>query len=194
MTMPDDETLLVHTVAARLLDLLAETTTLPDLLDGICELTVEVVPGCTTASLTLLRDGVPATVASYDESAERVDQTQYTAGAGPCLEAARSDRLVVVEDVAAAGAMESWRRAAQDAGLRAMLSVPVPAGADFAAALNVYTDRAGWPGAGVAAAETLATYVGDALTVAYRLHDAESARRRGRRWTPSPRVARDLSA
>lgn len=186
--MPEDESALVHTVAARLLDLLAETTTLPDLLDGICELTVEIVPGCATTSLTVIRDGAPATVASFDERAERVDETQYTDGQGPCLDAARTDRLVLVEDVTDGDPAQAWRRAARDAGLRGTLSVPVPAGADVAAGLNIYTDRPeGWPADSVVVAETLATYVGDALAVAYRLHGPQSARRGGaaRPWTTS---------
>ena len=186
--MPDDESVLIHTVAARLLDLLAESPTLTDLYNGICELTVEVVPECTTTSLTIIREGAPVTLAALDDRAVRVDEAQYGAGDGPCLRAARTDQLVRIDDVAqAADPAEPWRRAAQEMGVRSTLYVPVPAGPDVVAGINIYGDRpGGWSEDSVVAAETLATYVGDALIVAYRMEDQSSARGGSARpWTMS---------
>jgi hypothetical protein len=55
---------LEESMAGRLLDLLIETTDLPDLLRVVAEMAVETVPGCESASITVIHDGASATVAT----------------------------------------------------------------------------------------------------------------------------------
>ncbi len=164
---------IAESIAGRLLDILVETTELGDLLGAITELAVETVPNCESASITLIHDGAPATVATSDARALAVDETQYSDGQGPCLHAARTDDIVRVDDIATAPTKDqAWRSVAMAAGITASLSVPIAAAANIAAALNLYTGKnTGWSQQTLDAADTLATYAGDAITLAYRLTD-----------------------
>jgi hypothetical protein len=161
-----------ESMAGRLLDLLVESHDLGELLGAITDLAVEFVPGCASASITLIHDGAPATIASSDARALAVDETQYSDGQGPCLHAARTDTLVQIDDLAVAPAgHEAWRTTAGDTGITGVLSVPIAAGADIAAALNLYTDHGvAWPDQALTIAEILATYAGDTITLSYRLN------------------------
>jgi hypothetical protein len=170
---------LAHSVeestAGRLLDLLVETRDLNDLLAAVADLAVESIPTCDFASITVIRHGAPATVASSDARAARVDEVQYSGGQGPCLQAARSDEVVEVHDLSRSerhSASGGWRREAVDVGVRAVLALPIASDADVAAALNLYTSHPGpWPAEAQAIAEDLAIYTGDAITLAFRHGD-----------------------
>lgn len=157
-------------VPARLLDLLVENTDLGELLSGVAELAVETVPGCACASITVIRHGEPATIAASQRRAEDIDRAQYEDGLGPCVEAAYTDVVVEVDDVSVAPASQWWRQVAIEAGVTAVLSLPIASAANIAAALNLYTTRpGGWPERTLVAGEAVATYTGDAITLAYRM-------------------------
>ena len=180
----------VDSIAARLLDLLVDMETLPHLLHGICELAVEAVPDCATASITLIRPGTPVTAAAFDDRARQIDEAQYHDREGPGLRAARLDADTVVQldpvptdprigpgatgdEVRPAG---TWRQVGRDHGITAVASMPIPATADLRAALNLYTDRAGgWTPSALSVADALVTYAGDALTVGLRLDPLPAA-------------------
>lgn len=161
-----------QSAAGRLLDLLVETTDLTELLTAVAELAVETIPGCDSASITVIHDGNPTTVAYSDERALAVDETQYSDGHGPCLQAARTDEVVEVADLLTSAVHEPWRRVALDAGITATLSLPIASEANIVAALNLHTSQPhGWPGDTFSHADDLVTYTGDALTLAYRHHN-----------------------
>jgi hypothetical protein len=157
-------------IAGRLLDLLVDRKEISDVLHEMTELAVDIVPGCESASITVIHDGVAATVAASDEDARTLDELQYTGGDGPCLQAARTNRMIQVDDFAADSAEEEpWRARARDAGVTASLSMPVPAGREVIAALNLYTVQpAGWTRESLQAAQALVTYTGDAIALALR--------------------------
>jgi hypothetical protein len=52
------------------------------------------VPGADMVSVTVLRDGQGETAAASDHRVWDIDQDQYAAGDGPCLEAARTRKSV----------------------------------------------------------------------------------------------------
>jgi hypothetical protein len=160
-----------QSVPGRLLDLLVETIDLRQILATVTELAVETVPGCESASVTVIYERDPATVVSSDERAQAVDEAQYEAGAGPCLEAAGRDQIVQVDDVATAHIRGRWQQVALNAGIGATLSMPIASVANIAAGLNLYSGSVcGWPDEAVGAADLLTTYAGDAVTLAYRLN------------------------
>src|SRR4051812_36823421 len=67
-----------------------------EILEAVCAEAVRAVPGADMASITAIRDGEPETAASTDERAVEIDRAQYAAGAGPCLQAAKSGEIVRV--------------------------------------------------------------------------------------------------
>src|SRR3954468_19159609 len=59
------------------------------------------VPHADAAGLTMWPDGAqPRTIGLKDSLAYKVDQIQYSAHEGPCLDAAVGDDLVLVDDLA----------------------------------------------------------------------------------------------
>nr|WP_269328373.1 GAF domain-containing protein [Kineosporia mesophila] len=158
-----------ESAAGRLLDLLIETPDLNDLLGAAADLAVESLPGCDYASITVIRDGAPATVASSDERAAKIDELQYNHGQGPCLQAARTDQVVQVPDLSSTTWDLPWKDAAAAIGIHSALALPIASDADIAAALNLFSTRPGaWPASTQAMGEELALYIGSAITLAYR--------------------------
>ena len=110
-----------------------------------------------------------------DDRARAVDETEHTAGRGPCLQAARTDQVVQTDDVEHVPSVieegdPPWSAVAREAGITATVSMPIPAGKDVAAALNLYrAGGTGWSRESLEIGEDLATYTGSALLVAYRL-------------------------
>jgi GAF domain-containing protein len=104
----------------------------------------------------LTRYGV-FTVASSDERANAVDEMQYGAGDGPCLEALHSRTPVRVDDLATETRWGHYRELALQAGVRSSLSLPLIADERAVGALNVYSTAVGPLPADQEAAALLAT-------------------------------------
>jgi GAF domain-containing protein len=81
----------------------------------------------------------PFTVTPTDELAQRVDEVQYGEGAGPCLDAIRTESATVVEDVDADGPWPDYRRRAREAGVRSSLSLPLTVAGSTIGGLNLYS-------------------------------------------------------
>ncbi len=64
------------------------------LMHQVCAQVVRAVPGVDEATVTLLDNGRPFTAASTSDLVTRLDGVQYSAGGGPCLDAAETHRLV----------------------------------------------------------------------------------------------------
>src|SRR4051812_13700149 len=57
------------------------------------------IAGADEVSVTMTRDSSPTTVASSGELAESVDERQYAAGHGPCLDAMATGQTHLVRDL-----------------------------------------------------------------------------------------------
>lgn len=117
--------------------LLLGASNLEAFLTEVARLAAGVVPAA-SCGITMRRDGRPLTVASSDERAERVDEVQYGAGEGPCLEALHTGALVEVPDLAAERRWVTYRPHALRHGVRCSLSLPLAAGTATVGALNLY--------------------------------------------------------
>ena len=159
----------IDTVAAGLLDLLAEISSLPGLLQGISELAVDVVPGCQAATVTVIRDGAPVAVVG-DRRARQIDEAQYRHGEGPYLQATHTRKVVRLDDLDAVPVRETWARIAREAGFRATMAVPILGSADTAAVMSLYASHGtDWSPESLLAAETVADHAGTAIAIACRL-------------------------
>lgn len=124
----------------QLQDLLLESPSFSEFLLGLTTITAARLGGThpMLCAITVERDGSPATVASSDEEARRLDEKQYAFDNGPCLTALREGRTVLIRDVAADNRWEHYSSALSGEGIRSVLAVPVDAGPGAAAALNCY--------------------------------------------------------
>lgn len=85
-------------------------------------------------------------VASSDARASSVDEVQYSAGDGPCLQAMRTGEPVRVDDVLREMRWPGYSALATAAGIRSSLSYPVIIEGKSVGALNVYSTLAEqWP-------------------------------------------------
>ncbi len=97
------------------------------------------IQGCSAASITILDDDKAVTIASTDARAVAIDQAQYEVDAGPCLDAARERRVIVVGSMDGSGDWPRYRAAAEEHGIHSSLSVPlILAGPGTAGGLNLY--------------------------------------------------------
>lgn len=104
------------------------------------------------------------TVASSDATANAVDELQYSAGQGPCLQALRTGQPVRVDDVLTENRWDRYGRFAAEAGVRASLSYPVLIAGESVGALNVYSvEPTSWDAADEAETLLMSNRVADIL-------------------------------
>jgi anti-anti-sigma regulatory factor len=101
-----------------------------------------VVFGADGVSLTLPRNGHPATVAASDEELLELDHQQDANGAGPSLDATRGER-VHVESLHSETRWPAFVRTARARGVQTVLSLPLGTADRPVGALTVYSRTAG---------------------------------------------------
>lgn len=112
-------------------------------LDRVCEQVVLAVPGVDLASVTLLSEDGPTTGASSRQEAVEIDLAQYRAGEGPCLEAARTRRLVRATAAEVPDRWPTFGAAVADRGVTSYLSAPLHVDDDQPGSLNLYRAQPG---------------------------------------------------
>jgi GAF domain-containing protein len=111
---------------------------LAETLHEVAVLAKRVLPESPEASVTLVADDQVQTAAFSGELAVSLDERQYDAGYGPCLDASVSGGLVRVTMDDPDGPYPDFRRAAQRYGVTHSLSVGLPAAGRVIGALNLY--------------------------------------------------------
>jgi GAF domain-containing protein len=122
----------------------SEDANLQAVMRRVAETGRAVLADCESASITIIERGRPVTVGSSNDTAQALDDAQYSAGEGPCLAAAQEGRTIRIDDT---GNDERWPRfvaSARANGIRSSLSVPIDVeGADTFAGFNVYGNALG---------------------------------------------------
>ncbi len=111
------------------------------LLHRMCAQVVHAVPGVEEATITLLTDQQPETAASTSDIVTALDHNQYTAGDGPCIEAANTGKLVRISVADAAGQWPAFLRDAVAAGFGSILSAPLVVTDGRSGAVNCYSSQ-----------------------------------------------------
>jgi GAF domain-containing protein len=160
----------VTTALEQLAGVLAQEEELEALLGRVCQQVVRAIPDADMASISLLRDGRAYTAATTGEHASVIDQAQYEAEQGPCIEAAKARHMVrvVVSEVA-----ERWpefARVAGDAAVASYLSAPLLIDSEYHGSLNLYSKTTHGFGALDAALVELYTTAAEAALRAARLY------------------------
>ena len=108
------------------------------LLNHIVRAAVTEVPGAQYAGITQVTGKEFITTAASDELVGRLDQLQYQAGDGPCLDAARRHETVRCDDLLGEGRWPQFGALAAGLGVGSVLSIQLFAGDDSFGALNLY--------------------------------------------------------
>jgi GAF domain-containing protein len=112
--------------------------TLGETLDRVATLACEAVPGAAVAGLTLLKNGRPTTSVFTDPTSPEIDQVQYEADAGPCLDALKFGQVLRVDSTREDDRWPEFRQAAQERGILSTLSMPLIVAGEPVGALNLY--------------------------------------------------------
>lgn len=88
--------------------------------------------------VTARRDGRPLTVASSDDRASALDETQYQVGDGPCLLALTTTDPVLIDDVDHDTRWPDYLNRVRPVGLRCSFSLPLMAAGAPVGAMNLY--------------------------------------------------------
>jgi GAF domain-containing protein len=110
-------------------------------LEKVAGLAAVAVAGELSCGITVRHGQSPMTAAASDETAAIVDEAQYGAGEGPCLEAMSTGRVVHVRDQENDLRWGEYRQAAHDRGVRSSLSLPLFVESACVGALNLYDRR-----------------------------------------------------
>ncbi|NIZ89484.1 ANTAR domain-containing protein [Kineococcus rubinsiae] len=104
----------------------------------VAELAVATIPGADEISMTLVEKGVPHTAAFTGSLAAALDERQYAAGFGPCVDAAQSGNTIRIDDVARDTSYRDFSAIAARQGVRSILSLGLPMPQQVLAAMNIY--------------------------------------------------------
>jgi transcriptional regulator with GAF, ATPase, and Fis domain len=162
----------VTTALERLAGTFEDEEELSVVLQRVCQQVVHAVPDAEIASITLLRDGAPYTATATGDSAHRIDQAQYEAGQGPCLEAARTGELQRVKVAEAARQWPEFAAAAAESAVLGYLCAPLFVDREYHGSLNLYDTGGNSFGALDAALLELYTTAAEAALRSARRHQA----------------------
>jgi len=109
-------------------------------MEQIVRLVCEALDTCAMAGITLLDPTGPHTVAATNERATRIDEHQYRAESGPCLDAYRNRVVHRVDSTASDPRWPEFCQAALAEGVRSILSYPLIVREDGLGALNLYAE------------------------------------------------------
>jgi GAF domain-containing protein len=108
-----------------------------DVLNEVVDIAKRTVDGAFEVSITVAERS-PQTAASTSPFAVAVDERQYQAGYGPCLDALRHRTTVVVADQATETRWRAYTPRAVEAGVGSSVSVPLDVDDKPVGALNIY--------------------------------------------------------
>lgn len=104
---------------------------------------VRTVRGCDTASVALLAVGQSRTGVGASQVAIEVDVAQYRTGEGPCLDAAQTGRPIRLDVFDPGESYVHFAPLAVEAGVNAILSVPIVFEGEAIGSLNLYSTTRG---------------------------------------------------
>ncbi|RAO28112.1 hypothetical protein PSN13_06000 [Micromonospora saelicesensis] len=144
---------------------------LRDMFQRVVDLAGASIPAVTEASVTVLQGADAHTPAYTGGLALTLDESQYTLGEGPCLQAARATTVESVSDMTTESRWPGWTAGALRAGARSSLSIGLPVHAT-GGALNLYaTDPHVFDADTLAVAQAFASYATLAMAIDH-LNDA----------------------
>jgi GAF domain-containing protein len=91
------------------------------------------------AGITMIVEGRPRTGVYTDPLAPEIDEAQYDAGTGPCIEAFRHQRIYRIDSTAVDDRWPEFSRDALAHGVRSTLSVPLAVRGEAMGAFNLYS-------------------------------------------------------
>ena len=127
-----------QTAFAELSAIILDAQPLGQVLERVAELAQQAVPGAGSVSVTLLDGDQARSVAFTGALAAGLDERQYEAGFGPCMDAARTGSTIYIPDTATDQTYPGFAREARRHGVTNTVSIGLPVAERIIGALNVY--------------------------------------------------------
>lgn len=112
--------------------------TLDETLRGVAAIAQEAVAGVDEVSVTMMNADEARTVVFTGPLAAELDERQYAAGHGPCMDAARTGQTILLDVDGEDPAYPDFSRSARRAGVTQVLSVGLPVPRRILGSLNLY--------------------------------------------------------
>jgi GAF domain-containing protein len=116
----------------------ADEEDLLELLQQFVEIAHEAIDGADSSGVTIDMGGRTYTAVHTDDRTLRVDSEQYDADAGPCLHAARTGEVVLVDAEEARERFPRFSAAAREQGVRSFLAAPLFTNEQSVGSFNLY--------------------------------------------------------
>ena len=137
---------------------------LNETLDQLAHLACLAVPDCEMVGITLFDGEKPTTAIHTHAQPPAIDQAQYDAGRGPCLDAMRTGEVNRIRDTATDERWPEFAAAAAGAGVRSTLALPMRVAHRIVGGFNLYSRNVeGFEGAAVETAALFAAQAGMAV-------------------------------
>ncbi len=111
---------------------------LQESLQRVAELSVRAVYGADGAGVTWVVARKPTTVTAAGDFVRRIDEIQYALDEGPCLQAYKTQQMVLVESLEMEARWPRFTPAALGHGLRGIVAAPLTVHGERLGALNIY--------------------------------------------------------
>jgi GAF domain-containing protein len=161
-------------IAAGIRRMLASATTAVTL-DTAIDYTMEMLPGATSGSVTLLAKKYAGTPVCRGDTALALDQVQYDLDEGPCLDAATKTEFVHSADLNEEDRWPAWTPQALEIGVVSVVCYRLFSERDRIGALNLYSDQTqAFDSHHIDLGLRLAAQISSALTA--KLHDEALSR------------------
>ncbi len=152
-------------VLTELHALLREERDLDAVLADVVRMAKRRIPGTDEAAITLIRNKKAGTVATTGGMAVPLDELQYQAGYGPCLDAGRDNEVKHIADAETETRWPRYLPPARTHGLASSLSLPLPVENYLVGALNLYSKHAhAFEPSSLIVGEALAAHITAALS------------------------------
>jgi GAF domain-containing protein len=109
-----------------------------ELLQQFVEIAHEAIDGADSSGVTIDMGGRTYTAVHTDKRTLKVDTEQYDANEGPCLEAARTGAVVLLDSDEALERFPSFAAAARAEGIRSFLAAPLFTNEQSVGSFNLY--------------------------------------------------------
>ena len=136
---PHSSTLQPHHAFAELATLRAGGHALDTVLQQLTTLATRTIPSVDEASVTLVEDPQPRTAAATGPLAVDLDEQQYRAGSGPCVDASLSGQTILIDSHDHHSPYPFLTDACRRHGVRHVLSTGLPTTQRLVGALNLYS-------------------------------------------------------
>src|SRR5687768_13778624 len=112
--------------------------TVLETLDRVAEITTAAIPAAEFVGITMMANGRVQTAVFTDPQSPEIDQAQYDADAGPCLDSFRNGEIYRIDSTRRDDRWPAFSRSCREHNILSTLSLPLTVEGNTNGALNLY--------------------------------------------------------